>query len=387
MPTVSSRDDALALDASDPLAHWRDEFVIPDPDLVYLDGNSLGRAPRRTIRRVHDVMNGDWADDLILSWDHWVDLPGRVGDRLAPVIGAEPGEVTVHDSTTLNVFQLVHAAIALRPGRSTIVVDSGDFPTDRYVVDGIARSLGMRVREWGDGLDEDVAVAVRSVVDYRSAELADVAADTAHARSVGALVVWDLSHAAGAIEVDLHGWGVELAIGCSYKFLNGGPGAPAWSFVTRSLQPEISQPIWGWFATRDQFDMGPEFDPQPDMRRLLLGTPGILGLVAAQEGFGLTADAGMPAIAAKGSHLTDVLLQACDHFGLETVTPRDAHRRGAHVAVRHHDAQRLVRVLAREHKVVTDFRQPDLIRLGCSPLTTRFSDVWDGAEAVARVGA
>jgi kynureninase len=387
MPTVSCRDDALALDAADPLARWRDEFVIPDPDLVYLDGNSLGRAPRRTIHRVHDVMNGEWADDLILSWDHWVDLPGRVGDRLAPVIGAESGEVTVHDSTTLNVFQLVHAAIALRPGRSTIVVDSGDFPTDRYVVDGIARSLGMQVREWGDGLDEDVAVAVRSVVDYRSAELADVAADTSHARSVGALVVWDLSHAAGAIDVDLHGWGVELAIGCSYKFLNGGPGAPAWSFVTRSLQPEIRQPIWGWFATRDQFDMGPEFDPQPDMRRLLLGTPGILGLVAAQEGFGLTADAGMPAIAAKGRDLTDVLLQACDHFGLETVTPRDAHRRGAHVAVRHHDAQQLVRVLAREHKVVTDFRQPDLIRLGCSPLTTRFIDVWDGAEAVARVGA
>ncbi len=381
-----SRDDAQALDAIDPLARWRDEFVIPDPDLVYLDGNSLGRTPRRTIHRVHDVMTGEWADDLILSWDHWVDLPARVGARLAPVIGADDDEVVVHDSTTLNIYQLVHAALALRPGRRTIVVDPGDFPTDRYVVDGIAESLGLTVRAWDDGLDEDVAVAVRSVIDYRSAARADVAADTAAAAAVGALVLWDLSHAAGAIEVDLHGWGVDLAVGCSYKFLNGGPGAPAWSYVRRDLQTSISQPIWGWFATRQMFDMGPRFEPQPDMRRLLLGTPGILGLVAAEEGIGLTADAGMAAIAEKGRRLTEVLVEVCDDLGLEIATPRDAHARGCHVAVRHRDAQRLVPVLAREHKVVTDFRQPDVVRLGCSPLTTRFTDVWDGAHAIARVG-
>ena len=381
-----SRDDAQDLDAADPLARWRDEFVIPDPDLVYLDGNSLGRTPRRTVHRVHDVMTGEWADDLILSWDHWVDLPARVGARLAPVIGVDADEVVLHDSTTLNIYQLVHAALALRPGRRTIVVDPGDFPTDRYVVDGIADSLGLTVRAWDDGLDEDVAVAVRSVVDYRSAERADVAADTAAANAVGALVLWDLSHAAGAIEVDLHGWGVDLAVGCSYKFLNGGPGAPAWSYVRRELQASVRQPIWGWFATQQMFDMGPRFEPQPDMRRLLLGTPGILGLVAAEEGIGLTADAGMAAIAEKGRRLTEVLIEICDDLGLEIATPRDAHARGCHVAVRHPDAQRLVPVLAREHKVVADFRQPDVVRLGCSPLTTRFTDVWDGAHAIARVG-
>jgi kynureninase len=382
-----SHDDALALDAADPLAGWRDEFIIPDPDLVYLDGNSLGRTPRRTIHRLHDVMATEWADDLILSWGRWVDLPTRVGDRLAPVIGASPGEVVVHDSTTVNLYQLVHAAIALRPQRRTIVVESTDFPTDRYVVDGIAKSLGLTVRDWGEGLDDDVAVVVRSVIDYRSAAMADVAGDTSHARDHGALVVWDLSHAAGAVDIDLHACGVELAVGCTYKFLNGGPGAPAFTYVSSDLHATIEQPIWGWFAQADMFEMGATFTPQTDMRRFLLGTPGILGLVAADEGIGITADAGIAAIAAKGRHLTDVLLTLCDDLGLDTITPRDPLRRGLHVAVRHPDARRLVPLLAREHKVVTDFRAPDVIRLGCSPLTTRFIDVYTGATTIAAVAA
>lgn len=378
-------DEAVALDAADPLARWRDEFVIPDPDLVYLDGNSLGRTPRRTIHRVHDVMATEWAGDLIQSWDRWLDLPRKVGDRLVPVIGARPGEVVVHDSTTVNLFQLVHAAIRLRPGRNTIVVESHDFPTDRYVVEGIAQSLGMNVREWGDGLDDTVAVAVRSVIDYRSAAMMDVPADTAHAREHGVLLIWDLSHAAGAVELDLHGWGVELAVGCTYKFLNGGPGAPAFTYVTTELQSDITQPIWGWFAQSDQFEMADHFTPLPDMRRFLLGTPGILGLVAADEGIGITADAGITAIAAKGRQLIDVLLALCDDLGLETLTPRDPSRRGLHVAVRHPEARTLVPRLAREHSVVADFRQPDVIRLGCSPLTTRFIDVWTGATTIASV--
>lgn len=378
-----SRDEALDLDSSDPLARWRDEFVIPDPDLVYLDGNSLGRTPRRTIHRVHDLMAGEWADELILSWERWLDLPRRVGDRLAPVIGASPGEVIVHDSTTVNLYQLVHTALALRPGRRTIVVDDDDFPTDRYVVDGIARALGLHVRAWGDGIDDDVAVAVRSVIDYRTAAMTDVAADTSHAREHGALIVWDLSHAAGAVDIDLHACGVELAVGCTYKFLNGGPGAPAFTYVARDLQATAEQPIWGWFAQADQFEMGPTFTPHTDMRRFLLGTPGILGLVAADEGIGITADAGIGAIAAKGRQLTEVLLVLCDELGLETITPRDPGKRGMHVAVRHPDARRLVPALAHDHKVITDFRAPDVIRLGCSPLTTRFVDVWSGATTIA----
>jgi kynureninase len=380
-----SRDEAIALDSADPLAAWRDEFVIPDPDLVYLDGNSLGRTPRRTVHRLHDLMATEWADDLILSWDRWLHLPTRVGDRLATVIGAASGEVVVHDSTTINLYQLVHAAIGLRPGRRTLVVDDQDFPTDRYVVEGVAQALGLQVRSWGDGLDDDVAVAVRSVIDYRSAAMADIAADTAHATAHGALVIWDLSHAAGAVDIDLHAAGVELAVGCTYKFLNGGPGAPAFTYVAQQLQSDIQQPIWGWFAQTDLFEMGPTFTPQTDMRRFLMGTPGILGLVAADEGIGLTADAGIGNIADKGRRLIDVLVTLCDDLGLAVITPRDPARRGLHVAVEHPDARRLVPLLAREHKVVTDFRAPNVIRLGCSPLTTRFVDVWTAATTIAEV--
>jgi kynureninase len=237
-----TRADAEALDASDPLARWRDEFVVGDPTLVYLDGNSLGRAPRRTIERMRAVIEQEWAADLIRSWEHWVELPQRVGDELAPVIGALPGEVVVHDSTSVNLYQLVHAACALRPDRSVLAVDTGDFPSDRYVVDGVAEATGRRVRSTTDRLD-DVAVVVRSAVDYRTAEAVDVAAETARIHAAGALVVWDLSHAAGVLKVDLRRAGVQLAVGCTYKFLNGGPGSPGFSYVASELVGQVRQPI------------------------------------------------------------------------------------------------------------------------------------------------
>lgn len=376
-----TRDDALALDAADPLAHFRDRFHIPNPDVVYLDGNSLGMPPKRTLERITEIYEQDWATGLIRSWDHWVDMPQRVGDVLAPLIGAHPGEVVLHDTTTLNVYQLVHAAIGLNPGRSVIAISEDDFPTDRYVVDGIAEALGYTVRHGFDRLD-DVAVCVRSVIDYRTAELADVAAETARAREAGAVVVWDLSHAVGAIDIDLHSCGAQLAVGCSYKFLNGGPGAPAWSFVAKELQGTIRQPIWGWFATTDQFAMGPAFEPRPDIARLLLGTPTIMALAAAEVGISLSAEAGMPAIHAKGSALTGFALDLCDQFRLASPTPRDPARRGNHVAVEHPRAKELVRELhARD--IIFDFREPNIIRAGCSPLTTRFTDVFDGLTAVA----
>lgn len=376
-----TRDTALARDASDPLASFRDRFHIPDPSVVYLDGNSLGMPPKRTIERLREVYERDWATDLIRSWDHWIDLPQRVGDRLAPLIGARPGEVVVHDTTTMNLYQLVHAALALRPHRRVIAISADDFPTDRYVVDGIARTTGHLVRHGFDDLD-DVAVVVRSVIDYRTAELVDVAHETAAARDAGAMVVWDLSHAVGAIDIDLHACGAELAIGCTYKFLNGGPGAPAFSYVARELHSHIEQPIWGWFATKDQFAMGPVFEPRDDIARLLLGTPSILALTAAEEGIAVSAAAGMAAIHAKGTALTAFALELCDHLGFESPTPRDPARRGNHVAIAHPHARQVVRDLA-ARDIIFDFREPNYIRAGCSPLTTRFVDVFDGLTAVA----
>ena len=380
-----TRDDAVTLDASDPLARWRNEFVVPDNSLVYLDANSLGMMPRRTAERIQRVMRDEWAGGLIGSWDTWIDMPQRVGDQLAPLIGAAAGEVVVHDSTTINLYQLVDAACALRPDRGEIAISPEEFPTDRYVVAGIANARGLRVRDDFDHLD-DVAVVVRSMVDYRSGARADVAGENARADAAGAITLWDLSHAVGLLDVDLAAAGVSLAVGCTYKYLNGGPGAPAFSFVARSLQAMLPQPIWGWFAQSDQFEMGSTFAPQPDIRRLLLGTPSILALAAAEEGIAIVVEAGIDAIASKAGVLTDLALQLCDQFALASSTPRHATGRGGHVAVHHPDARRLVTELAAQ-RVIADFREPDVVRIGCSPLTTRFVDVFDGLTRLAELAS
>lgn len=382
MTTVIDRAAAEALDAADPLAAFRDRFYIPNDKVIYLDGNSLGMPPKRTLERLREVYENDWATGLIRSWDHWLDLPQRVGNTLAPLIGADAGEVVLHDNTTLNVYQAVHAAIAMRPDRRVIAISPDDFPTDRYVVDGIAAATGHSVRADFDLLD-DVAVVVRSAIDYRTAALVDVAAETARAHAAGAMVVWDLSHAAGAVEVNLRSCGAQLAIGCTYKYLNGGPGAPAWTYVARELHSTIRQPIWGWFATENQFAMGPKFQPRADIARMMLGTPSILALVAAECGVSLSAEAGIAAIQAKGRKLTEFAIELCDQFGFSTPTPRDPLRRGNHVAIEHAEAKAIVRELA-VRDVIFDFREPNIIRAGCSPLTTRFVDVFDGVSAIAR---
>ena len=383
MTANATRATALALDAADPLAAWRDEFVIPDPNVVYLDGNSLGRTPKRTIARLQQVLEHEWADDLIRSWSHWIDKPQRVGDLLAPLIGAGTGEVVVHDSTTVNLYQLVHGAAALRPDRAVLAVDEHDFPSDRYVVDGIASATRRTVRHGFDRLD-DVAVIVRSVVDYRTAEVVDVAAETARAHAAGALVVWDLSHAAGVLAIDLHAAGAQLAVGCTYKFLNGGPGSPAFTYVATAMQGTIGQPIWGWFSQRDQFAMGPRYEPRGDIARMLIGTPSILALTGAESGISLSAEAGIDAIAAKSTALTGFAIELCDQFGLAFCTPRDAARRGGHVSVVHPDARALTAALV-ERDVIPDFREPDVVRLGMSPLTTRFVEVYDGIATLAEL--
>lgn len=365
---------AAELDAEDPLAEQRDQFHIPDPSLAYLDGNSLGMPPARTLERVAAVMRDEWGGGLIRSWDHWLDMPQRAGDELAPLIGAGPGEVVVHDSVTVNLYQLVRAALRLRPDQLAIAVDPGDFPTDRYVVAGIAEADGLTVRPGFDDLD-GVGVIVRSMIDYRSAEIADIAAETDRARAAGVVVIWDLSHAAGLHPVGLHEAGAELAVGCTYKFLNGGPGAPGFTYVAAELLGDLDQPIHGWFSQTDQFTMGPTYRPRRDIAQVLTGSPGIIGLTAARCGIEVTAEAGIDAIRAKSVVLGRFGLECCDALGLSTSTPREDTRRGGHICIHHPDAKRVTARLDSDHAVLADFREPDVVRLGCSPLTTRFSDV------------
>ncbi len=379
------RSTALQLDAADPLASWRDEFVIPDPDVVYLDGNSLGRTPKRTVEALHRVLD-EWSGDLITSWwEHdWLNLALSVGDELAPLLGAGPGEVAVHESTTVGIFQQVNVALDLAADRGrprVVAVDDGDFPTDRYVVEGIARLRDVEIRHGIDDLD-GVDVVLRSLVDYRTAELVDLTDETDRARQAGAVTVWDLSHAAGVLVLDLHGAGVDLAVGCTYKFLNGGPGAPAFVYVSERVHDRVTQPIWGWFAQHDQFAMERPFDPRRGVGRMLNGTPPVLGLTAAREGIRLSVDAGIDAIAAKGRALTGFGIELADQFGLVNVTPRDPARRGGHVAVRHPDARRLHAALG-ERKVIIDRRDPDILRFGMSPLTTSYADVHEAFAALA----
>ena len=383
------RSDAQELDAVDPLARWRNEFVIPDPELIYLDGNSLGRTPKRTVEALHRVID-EWAGDLISSWwEHdWLNLALTVGDELAPLLGAGPGEVVVHESTTVGIFQQVNVALDLTGDlgrRKVVAVADGDFPTDRYVVEGIARRRDVEVRHRLDDL-AGVDVVLRSLVDYRTAEMTDLPRETARARHEGAVTVWDLSHAVGVLELDLPGAGVDLAVGCTYKFLNGGPGAPAFVYVSKRIHDRATQPIWGWFAQNEQFDMERSFDPRPGIGSMLNGTPPVLGLTAAREGIRLSVEAGIGAIAEKARLLTGFGIDLADQFGLENVTPRDASRRGGHVAIRHTDASRLHDELT-ARKVIVDRRDPDILRFGMSPLTTRYVDVFDAFTALADLTA
>lgn len=384
---MTSRAHSAALDAADHLAHWRDEFVIDDPSLVYLDGNSLGMTPRRTVEAVRHVMESQWASDLISSWwqHEWLNLPTTVGDELAPLVGASPGEVVVNESTTVCLFQLVNVAIDLTdraPGEHVVIaVDDTEFPTDRYVVDGIARLRpGVVVRPDTADLG-GVDVVVRSLVDYRTAELRDLAGETERARAAGAVVVWDFSHAVGVVPVDVGGAGVELAAGCTYKFLNGGPGAPAFSYVRTALHDRLVQPIRGWFAQRDQFAMDEPFAARPGIAAMMNGTPSVLALTAARAGISVTAEAGIDAIAAKAEALAHHAIDLAQEFGLATSTGRPPSSSGGHVSILHPDAGAIQRELL-TRRIVVDKREPDVLRLGLSPLTTRFTDVHDALRAI-----
>ena len=402
MPSAPAptRADAEALDRADPLARFRDRFVGLDGS-AYLMGNSLGPLPAATEDRLAAFTREGWGGRRVEGWDEWLDLPTRVGDRVGRLVGAGPGQVVVGDSTTVQLHKLLHAGLSGRPDARAVAVAADEFPTDRYVVDGVAAARDLEVRvvplDGRDGpvaadavartcADGAVGVVVTSLVRYRTGARADMAAVSAAAHAAGALVLWDLSHAVGAVPLALDADGADLAVGCTYKYLNAGPGAPALAYRARR-HAHLHQPIHGWFGQVDQFAMDAAYAPQPDARQLLVGTPPVAGLLAVDEGVALHEEAGVDALAEVGRAqmrmVWDAATAALLPLGVELATPADPARRGQHLALRHPDARALVDALA-DDGVVADHRAPDIVRLAAAPLHTRFVDLWDAVEGIRR---
>ena len=396
-------DDPARLDAADPLAAYRDRFVGAGQPLVYFDGNSLGRPLRATGPRLARFAEEEWGGRLIRGWDEsWFELPLTLGDDLARIVlGAGPGQTVVGDSTTVLLYKLMRAAVAARPGRTEIVIDRDNFPTDRYVAAGIAQECGLTVRWIEVDLDAgvraadleaavgpDTALVVLSHVAYRSAWLADLPALTRIAQAAGALVLWDLCHSAGSVPMGLDAAGVDLAVGCTYKYLNGGPGAPAFAYVAQRHLDELTQPIQGWMGAMDPFLMGPTYAPAAGIRRMLSGTPPIVGMLAMQDMLALIDEAGMAAVRAKSVALTSYAVDVADELlaplGVVLASPRDPALRGGHVTLNHPRMREVTAALwARD--VIPDYRDPGGLRIGLSPLSTSFAEVRSGLESVREV--
>ncbi len=398
----AARDDlasrAEALDAADPLAAHRDRFLPAEDVLAYLDGNSLGKPLRATATLMDEFIREQWAGRLIQGWtDGWLHWPQRLGDRLGAVaLGAAPGQVVVADSTTVLLYKLARAAVDARPGRRTIVTDTDNFPTDRYVLEGIAAERGLTVawietdpdtgirpEQVAAVVDEDTALVLFSHVAYRSGWLADAAAITRVAHEAGALILWDVSHSVGSVPIALDDWGADIAVGCTYKYLNGGPGAPAFAYLRAGLQDELRQPIQGWMGHRASFEMGPGHEPAPGARGLLSGTPPVLAMVPLQASLDMLAEAGIEAVRAKSVRLTEYVLELADAWlvplGVTVGTPRDPARRGGHVTVRRPGFEDLLPQLW-ARGVLPDYRRPDGIRIGPAPLSTTFTEVHRGLD-------
>jgi kynureninase len=394
---------ARSLDRADPLAGFRDHFVIADPDMCYLDGNSLGRLPKATAEAVQKMTVEEWGGELVTGWSHWIDMAQTVGDRLgSAVLGAKPGQVLATDTTSVNLYRLALAAIKDRPGRSTIVVDEANFPTDRYILQGIAADLGIKlvtipnedpsVAEFeritpdllAQYVNDDVALVCVQVINYRSGARQDVPALTEVARSHGAYVLWDASHAVGALDLQFDNWGVDLAIGCTYKYCNSGPGSPAWLYIASDAQPHLQTPIDGWFGQRDQFTMGPQFDRAPGMRGFQIASPSIVGLTSVASSMTIIEQAGMPAIEAKAARGTDFMIELFDvwlaHLGFGLETPREAAHRGGHLSLTHAEADRISVALRQFANVVPDYRKPNTIRVAVAPLYTSYEEIFTGFE-------
>jgi kynureninase len=391
------------LDTQDDLASYRAAFVH-DGDLIYMDGNSLGRLPRATVERMSAAVVQEWGGDLIRGWHHgWYDAPQRIGDKIASLLGAGPGQVLACDSTSTNLFKQIMAALALRPERRRIVSDTLNFPSDLYIIQGCidllggrhelvlapsADGLGVDPAALADLIDEQTALVTLSHVVFKSGFLYDMAAVTARAHEVGALVLWDLSHSAGVVPIALDTWGVDFAVGCCYKYLNGGPGAPAYLYVRRELQEQARSPIWGWFGQRAPFAFGLAYQPAAGIDRFLAGTPPMLSLLAIEPALDMLLEAGSDRMREKSIRLTEYAIALFDALlapaGYTLGTPRESHRRGSHVSVCHPEGYRINRALIEELAVLPDFREPDNIRLGLAPLTTSFADVWHTVERLRR---
>jgi len=392
--------DPTPLDLADPLAAHRECFIGVDTDLVYFDGNSLGRPLRKTGQGLSSFVTGPWGGRLIRGWDEeWFDLPLTLGDELGRIaLGAAAGQVAVGDSTTVLLYKAMRAAVAARPGRTEIVLHRDEFPTDRYVADGVARECGLTLR-WIDTdpaagvapeqvdevVGERTALVSLSHVSYRSGWRADAAAITRVAQQAGALVLWDLSHSGGVVPVELDAWGADLAVGCTYKYLNGGPGAPAYVYVAARHHDELTQPVQGWMGATDPFLMGPTYTPVAGVRRFLSGTPPILGMLPVRDMLGLLGEVGIDAVRHKSVALTSYAVELADAhlapLGVGLASPRDPQQRGGHVTLRHPAMQQVVAELWRRD-VIPDYRDPGGLRIGLSPLSTSFAEVEAGIAAI-----
>jgi kynureninase len=400
---VTDREYALELDKNDPLAHFKSQFVISDPTMCYLDGNSLGRLPKATVTAINDFMTKEWGPEVVTGWSHWVDEAQPTGDLLGEAaLGAAAGQVLVCDTTSVNFYQLCLAAIQARPGRKTIITDAANFPTDRYILDGIAQQFGLNLvmidnedpaiaqherittEVLAPYLNDDVALVTLEVIQYRSGARTDLKSITDQVRAVGALVVWDASHAVGAIELNLDANGVDLCVGCTYKYGNSGPGAPAWLYVSKRVQSELQVPIQGWFAQDAQFEMGPIFERSQTIRGFQIASPSLMGIRCVQTAFSMIKEAGIDAIAHKAAVGTAMMIELYDAWlaplGIELNTSRDAKERGGHISLVHPDAAQICLAMRTISNVIPDYRTPNSIRLAISPLPTSYVEIWDGLD-------
>ena len=399
---MTSKFIPTATSFTDELADFRQQFVIRDPHLIYLDGNSLGRLPKVTAERLQQVAVDEWGGGLIRSWNSdWYASPTRIGEKIARLIGAEAGQVVVSDTTSINLFKLVMAALAKNPGRTKIVSDEFNFPSDLYILQSCVALLGkghsLQLVRSRDGvsihpddlaavIDEDTALVSLSHVAFKSGFMYDGSQVTQLAHRSGALMLWDLCHAVGAVPVDLDAWGADLAVGCTYKYLNGGPGSPAFLYVRRELQDQLQQPIWGWFAERSPFAFELDFSPAPGIAHFLVSSPPILSALAMEASLEMFFEAGMERIRGKSVAQTSYLIDLFDlrlaPLGFSLGTPRDPAVRGSHVSIRHPEGYRINRALIEEMDLIPDFREPDNIRLGIAPLYNTFEEIYEGVERI-----
>ena len=401
-----SREFAAQLDRQDALASYRQQFVANDPDMIYLDGNSLGRLPVSVIERMKKAVEDEWGTDLIRGWNKgWWESPSRIGNKIASLLGAAEGQVVVADQTSINLFKLATAALTLQPQKTRIITDTFNFPSDLYILQGIKNLLGNRHEMIRIGasdnditpdlaaleaaINEDTALVTLSHVTFKSGYLYDMAHITELAHQKGALVLWDLSHSAGAVPTELDKCDVDFAIGCTYKYLNGGPGAPAFLYVRERIQNDVTSPIWGWWGQNRPFEFDLSYEPAPGVQRFLIGTAPMLSTLAMEEALTPLLEAGMDALRAKSilmtdyaSYLTNTVLAP---LGFSLGSPRDSARRGSHISIRHEEGYRINRAMIEEMNVIPDFRAPDNIRLGFAPLYISFNDIWEGFDRIRRV--